>query len=153
MARAAPSIEVSPDRPPRIRWSIVATLFAVATVLRFLYFYLDDLTRAMPGTFGRRALEEGTGNFASALLFPIALKLERRFPVDEGRWRRHWAVHVGGFVLYSALHTTVMALSRAALSPALGLGSYDYGIMSVRYFMEAAQDFFSYATFLGILTL
>jgi two-component system LytT family sensor kinase len=145
--------EVTPDRPPRIRWSLVAALFALATVLRFLYFYLDDLTRAMPDTFVRRALEEGTGNFASALLFPITLLLERRFPVDEGRWRRTWAIHIGGFVLYSVLHTTVIAVTRAVLSPALGLGSYDYGIMSVRYFMEAAQDFFSYAAFLGVLTL
>src|SRR5215467_7641249 len=148
-----PPATVTPDRPPRIRWRFVAALFALATVLRFLYFYLDDLTRAMPGTFVRRALEEGTGNFASALLFPIALALERRFPVDEGRWRRHWPIHVGGLVLYSALHTSVMAVTRAMLSPALGLGAYDYGIMSVRYFMEAAQDFFSYATFVGLLTL
>jgi two-component system, LytTR family, sensor kinase len=145
--------EVTPDRPPRIRWSVVAALFALATILRFLYFYLDDLTHAMPDTFVRRALEEGTGNFASALLFPIALLLERRFPVDEGRWRRTWAVHIGGFVLYSVPHTTVIAVTRAVLSPVLGLGSYDYGIMSVRYFMEAAQDFFSYAAFLGVLTL
>jgi LytS/YehU family sensor histidine kinase len=101
----------------------------------------------------RRALEEGTGNFASALLFPIALLLERRFPVDEGRWRRTWAIHIGGFVLYSVLHTTVIAVTRAMLSPAMGLGPYDYGTMSVRYFMEAAQDFFSYAMFLGLLTL
>src|SRR5215475_15383561 len=142
-----PPATVTPDRPPRIRWRFVAALFAVATVLRFLYFYLDDLTRGMHDTFVRRALEEGTGNFASALLFPIALLLERRFPVDQGRWRRAWAIHLGGFVLYSILHTTVMALTRAALAPALGLGPYDYGIMSVRYPMEAAQDFFSYATF------
>jgi hypothetical protein len=148
-----PTATVAPDRPPRIRWRFVAVLFALATVLRFLYFYLDDLTRGMHDTFVRRALEEGTGNFASALLFPIALLLERRFPVDEGRWRRTWAVHIGGFVLYSALHTSVMALTRAVIAPAIGLGPYDYGIMSVRYFMEAAQDFFSYATFLGLLTL
>jgi hypothetical protein len=147
------SSPVTPDRPPRIRWSVVAALFALATMLRFLYFYLDDLTRGMHGTFAQRALEEGTGNFASALLFPIALLLERRFPVDEGRWRRTWAIHIVGFVLYSGLHTTVIALTRAVLSPALGLGAYDYGIMSMRYFMEAAQDFVSYATFLGVLTL
>lgn len=145
--------DVTPDRPPRIRWSVVAALFALATVLRFLYFYLDDLTRAMHDTFVRRALEEGTGNFASALLFPIALLLERRYPVDEGRWRRTWAIHLGGFVLYSVAHTTVIALTRAVLAPAIGLGPYDYGIMSVRYFMEAAQDFVSYAVFLGLLTL
>jgi len=144
---------VTPDRPPRIRWSVVVALFAIATVLRFLYFYLDDLTRAMHGTFVLRALEEGTGNFASALLFPIALLLERRFPVDEGRWRRNWAIHIGGFVLYSVAHTTIIAAARAVLAPALGLGPYDYGIMSVRYFMEASQDFVSYAMFLGLLTL
>jgi sensor histidine kinase YesM len=154
MARAQdPFANVTPDRPPRIRWSLVAALFALATVLRFLYFYLDDLTRAMHGTFVRRALEEGTGNFASALLFPIALVLERRFPVDEGRWRRNWAIHIGGFVAYSIAHTTVIAATRTILAPVLGLGPYDYGIMSVRYFMEAAQDFFSYAMFLGLLTL
>ncbi|MGH7617391.1 MAG: hypothetical protein ACREPM_09205, partial [Gemmatimonadaceae bacterium] len=105
-----------------MRWGVVVALFALATVLRFLYFYLDDLTRAMPGTFAMRALEEGTGNFASALFFPIALLLERRFPVDEGRWRRTWAIHLGGFVVYSVAHTTVMAITRAVLSPALGLG-------------------------------
>jgi hypothetical protein len=148
-----PPATVTPDRPPRIRWSVVAALFALATVLRFLYFYLDDLTRGMHDTFVRRALEEGTGNLASALLFPIALLLERRFPVNEGRWHRTWAIHVGGFVLYSVLHTTVIAVTRAVLSPAMGLGPYDYGIMSVRYFMEAAQDFFSYVTFVGLLTL
>ena len=154
MARAQdPLANVTPDRPPRIRWSIVVALFALATVLRFLYFYLDDLTRAMHGTFVRRALEEGTGNFASALFFPIALVLERRFPVDDGRWRRNWAIHIGGFVAYSVAHTTLIAATRAVLAPALGLGPYDYGTMSVRYFMEAAQDFFSYAMFLGLLTL
>jgi two-component system, LytTR family, sensor kinase len=153
MSRAPSASPVTPDRPPRIRWSVVIALFALATVLRFLYFYLDDLTRGMHDTFVRRALEEGTGNFASALLFPIALLLERRFPVDEGRWRRTWAIHIGGYVLYSVLHTTVIALTRAVLAPSVGIGPYDYGIMSVRYFMEAAQDFFSYATFVGLLTL
>ena len=88
MSAVASRPQVTPDRPPRVRWGVVAAAFALATVLRFLYFYLDDLTRAMHDTFVRRALEEGTGNFASALLFPIALLLERRFPVDEGRWRR-----------------------------------------------------------------
>lgn len=141
------------DRPPRIRWSWVVALFGVAGLLRFAYFYLDDLTRGMHGTFVQRFLEEGTGILASALFFPIAALMERRFPVDRGRWRRAWAPHVLGFVLYSAAHTSFMALSRAVLAPALGLGPYDYGILSVRYFMESAQDAFSYFTFIAILTL
>ena len=116
------------DRPPRIRWGVVVLLFALATLLRFAYFYLDDLSRQIPGTFVRRLLEEGTGNVASALFFPLAVLLERYFPVDQGRWRRTWFVHVAGYIAYSAAHTTFIAVSRALLFPALGMRAYDYGI-------------------------
>lgn len=141
------------DRPPHIRWPVVLALFAVATGLRFAYFYLDDLTRQLHGTLVPRILEEGTGNFASLVLFPIAVVLERYFPLDRGRWVKNAFLHVLGYIGYSVAHTTVIAGTRAVLFPALGLGHYDYGIMSVRYFMESAQDLFSYATFVGILTL
>ncbi|MGE5733245.1 MAG: sensor histidine kinase, partial [Gemmatimonas sp.] len=141
------------DRPPHVSWRLFVLLFGASTVLRFAYFYLDDLTRQLPGTFVPRLIEEGTGNFASALLFPIALLAERYFPVDGGRWRRNAFVHVLGYIAYSTAHTTVIALTRPPIFAAAGLGHYDYGLMSVRYFMESAQDAFSYATFLGILTL
>ncbi|MEP6495700.1 MAG: histidine kinase [bacterium] len=152
----SPSLSATPDiddHPPRISWRVVLFLFALAFVLRFAYVYLDDVTRGTRGTFVHRLLEEGTGAFASALLFPIAVFLERRSPLDSGRWRRHWMTHVGGYIVYSAAHTTVMAVTRAIAFPAVGMGRYDYGIMSVRYFMEAAQDFFSYAGFIAVLTL
>jgi LytS/YehU family sensor histidine kinase len=61
--------------------------------------------------------------------------------------------HVAGYVAYSTLHTTLIAGMRAVVFPMLGYGPYDYGIMSVRYFMEAAQDLFSYGTYLAVLTL
>jgi two-component system LytT family sensor kinase len=141
------------DTPPRIRWRVVVALFGIATIARFAYFYLDDLTRQLPGTLFHRVIEEGTGNFASLVFFPISIVLERRFPLDRGRWRRNWLPHVGGLVVYSIAHTTLIAALRAVLFPLFGHGSYDYGIMSVRYFMEASQDLFSYATFVGVLTL
>lgn len=153
MSSTPRSVAESKDRPPRISWPIAMALFAAATVLRFAYFYLDDLTRRIQGTLVPRLIEEITGNFASALFFPIAVIAERRFPLDAGRWRRNWWVHVGGYVVYSTLHTSFMAVSRPILFPALGQGSYDYGILSIRYFMESAQDFFSYAAFIAILTL
>jgi hypothetical protein len=141
------------DHPPRLRWRMVIVLFAVATVARFAYFYLDDLTRQQTGTFLHRLLEEGTANFASLLLFPIAVWIERRFPLDRGRWKRSWPAHVGGFVVYSVAHTSLIAAFRSVAFPLFGQGSYDYGVMSVRYFMEAAQDLFSYVMFAGLLTL
>jgi hypothetical protein len=141
------------DAAPPIRWRIVVLLFAIATVARFAYFYLDDLTRQLHGTLGQRVLEEGTGNFASLVFFPIAVYLERLFPLDRGRWRRNWLPHLGGYVAYSIAHTTLIAATRAVLFPAFGHGHYDYGIMRVRYFMEASQDLFSYTTFIGVITL
>jgi signal transduction histidine kinase len=141
------------DRPPAISWRLVAACFVLATILRFSYFYFDDLARGLPGTFVRRLLEETTGNLASALLFPIAVFAERRFPLDQRRWRHTWPIHVAGYVVYSIAHTSVIAALRAGAFPALGLGSYDYGSMPMRYIMESAQDFFSYAMFVGVLTL
>jgi hypothetical protein len=141
------------DRPPAIRSRIVIALFALSFVLRFAYFYLDDLTRQEPGTFLRRVLEEGTGHLTALALFPLIVMAERTFPVDQGRWRRVWYKHLAIYVGFSAIHTTLIAATRAVVFPAAGLGAYDYGVMSVRYVMESAQDFFAYVTFVGILTL
>ena len=141
------------DRPPRIRWGIVVAIFAVAFVARFAYFYLDDVTRRLPGTFVHRLLEEGTANLASLLFFPVAVFVERRFPMDRERWHRNWLAHLAGYIAYSAAHTTFIAASRSVVFPLLGHGAYDYGVLSSRYFMEAAQDLFSYTGFIAVLTL
>jgi hypothetical protein len=148
-----PANPVDPDRAPTLRPRIVVALFAVAGLTRFAYFYLDDLTRRIPGTLLRRALEEGTGIIAAAVLFPIAVVVERRFPLDRGRWRRNWLPHVGGLIAYSILHTTLMATSRRLLFPLVVHVPYDYGVLAVRYLMESAQDVVSYAVFIGLLTL
>jgi hypothetical protein len=143
----------TPDDSPRLRGHIVFGAFVAAFVLRFGYLYLDDLTRARAGTLGMRLMEELTGILASALLFAGVVWLERLRPLDAGRWRVNVAWHLGGVVLYSAMHTTLLALSRFTIAPMVGLGAYDYGILSIRYVMEAAQDVLSYASFIAVLTL
>jgi hypothetical protein len=148
---ASPSL--TRDDAPRLRWRVVGGAFVVAFVLRFGYLYLDDLTRGYGGTLEMRLMEELTGVMASALLFVGVVWLERRWPLDAGRWRANLPWHAGGVVLYSLLHTTLLATSRSAIAPVVGLGRYDYGILSIRYFMEAAQDVVSYASFIAVLTL
>ena len=54
---------------------------------------------------------------------------------------------------FSFLHTTLMALSRKALFPLVGLGSYYYGIMPVRYLMEFSNDVISYWICVGFVYL
>ncbi|HEX3867378.1 MAG TPA: histidine kinase [Gemmatimonadaceae bacterium] len=139
------------DQPPRIPLAALFVLFTVAWMLRFAYFTLDDVTRSYSGTAVRHLLEEGTGSYSAMMLFPLIAAAERRFPLSSGRWR-NWPWHLGAVVPYTALHTSLMAMSRWTLFPALGLGAYDYGRMSIRYFMEAPEDAISYATLLCLLT-
>jgi two-component system, LytTR family, sensor kinase len=139
------------DHSPRITWLAVFALFTAAWALRFAYFTLDDLTRDHAGTVARRLIEEGTGAYTAMLLFPIILAFERRFPLSSGRWR-NWPGHLGGLVLFTPLHTALMAGSRWIIFPALGLGQYDYGRMPLRFFMEAPEDVITYSTILCLLT-
>lgn len=137
---------------PHLSWPVVVLCFTILGLIRFASFELDDLARAVHGNVLRRVLEETTGAYAALLLFPLLVLLERRYPLSAGRWRSHWAAHVAGFVAYSLVHTTLLALSRRLLSPMLGLGPYSYGQLSMRYPMEAATDLLAYIIFAGALT-
>ena len=138
---------------PRFAWQGVLAAFTVIGILRFTTFYLDDLTRALPGTFHMRFIEEASGAYGAMVLFPLAVLVERRFPLTAGRWRSNWHVHCATFVAYSVLHTTLMWGIRVAMFGALGHEPYDYGHMPTRYFMESPNDFFAYGAFLGFVTL
>jgi two-component sensor histidine kinase len=140
------------DDAPRIRWTVVIAAFTALAVLRFNTFFLDDITRARPETLIPRLIEESTGAYGAMLLFPLIVVIERRFPLSRGRWRRNWLAHLGAFIAFSAAHTSLLAISRAAIFPLLGQGLYDYGRMPVRYFMEASTDILAYAIFVGVLT-
>jgi two-component system, LytTR family, sensor kinase len=146
------TVDLVDDQPPRISWRMVFLLFTAGFALRFAYFTLDDLTRDRSGTFITRLIEEGTGAYTLMALFPLMAFAERRFPLSSGRWRRNWSWHLLAFVPVTALHTSLMGLTRWVVFPGLGLGHYDYGRMPLRYFMEAPEDLISYATILCLLT-
>lgn len=117
-------------------------LFAAIGLLFFSYHYLDDLARMQHGTFLIRFIEEMTGAYAAGVMFPFVLWFARRFS---------WPWQVFGALVFTAGHTTLMAISRALLFPLAGLGHYDYGIMLYRYPMEASQDAIIYAVMLGFI--
>ncbi|MEP7001434.1 MAG: histidine kinase [bacterium] len=148
----AVSFSADDDDAPRVRWRSAFVAYTALGVLRFTSFYLDDVTRSEPDTLVRRLLEESTGAYTALLLFPAVVAIERRFPLTLGRWRRVWPAHVAAFLGTSVVHTTLMAVSRTTLYPLLGHGAYDYGRMSVRYFMEASVDLIGYALVVGVLS-
>jgi len=136
---------VKPPRLSRARvWTVLFLIYSAILVVEFEYRYLDDLSRQHAGTFGRRLLEEATGVYSVFFLLPFVVLFARYYLFECQGWARRIALHLSGAVLFSFLHTTIMAVSRKILAPLLGLGAYDYGIMTYRYAMEFSKDLLSY---------
>ena len=130
-------------------WTALFLLFTALGLLKFSYLYLDDLARARPGTGLVRGIEELTGAYSAFVLLPLIVWFARRFSWRRFQWARFFLGHMVGALCYSLAHTTLMALSRAAIFPLLGLGGYDYGIMVFRYPMEFSGDLRGYAIIVG----
>jgi len=125
-----PLAHAKPPRLSRVRvWTVLFLIYSAILVVEFEYRYLDDLSRQHAGTFGRRLLEEATGVYSVFFLLPFVVLFARYYLFECQGWARRIALHLSGAVLFSFLHTTMMALSRRVLAPALGLGEYDYGIL------------------------
>lgn len=138
---------------PKLNPLAVFAAWTLVAVLLFLYRWLDDLTRGHTGMMGLRLLEETTGAYTAMLLFPLLVWFVRRFPIDKTNWARLAPLYVLAMVLLSVTHTSMMALSRAAIAPLVGLGPYDYGDMRVRYWMEMANDALSFCVMTGLINL
>ena len=125
----------------QILWAIgLFVAFTLLGALLFSYHYLDDLANQQYGTLPRRLIEEGSGAYSALLLLPLVLWYVRKFSPSKYGWPRSLLAWLFGAICFSLLHTTLMATSRALLFSAFGLGHYNYGIMPIRYPMEASND-------------
>ena len=90
----------------------------------------------------RPYLWELTGVLAGYAVSWIPFATALNAPRPAGRWLRFAAIHVAGYVAFTALHTAIMLGVRFALYRALGWGEYDYGGGSTgfRIAMEASKD-------------
>jgi two-component system LytT family sensor kinase len=150
-SEATNELNVRPKRLPlALTWTILFLLYSGIAVLMTGYRYLDDLTRQLSGTFPMRALEEGTGVYSVFLLLPFVFLFARKYLFERKGWLRLSLLHLAGAVLFSAAHTTMMALSRQFLAPLIGLGEYDYGIMKYRYPMEFSNDLVGFTVIVGL---
>jgi two-component system, LytTR family, sensor kinase len=92
----------------------------------------------------RPLIEEMTGAWGTGLLLWPIIYLARRFPLDRAGWSRQVPVHLLAAAGFALAHTSFMWAARSALFPLAGMGTYDYGIMPVRYAMEAPQQLIIY---------
>ncbi len=127
--------------------------FTAHGLLIFAYKYLDDLARERSGTFLGRFMEEMTGAYSAAILFPFIVIFARRFALNRSNWFRRLPAHLVAMTLFSFAHTTLMAVTRNAIVYMAGYGSYDYGIMSIRYVMELSNDVISYSLIVAFVYL
>jgi len=132
---------------------VAAAITFAAGLLKFWYLHLDDLARGHHDMLAQRVLEEATGYCAAAVLIPAIVWASRRFRFGEQPWWRIAPIHFGIAIVLSFFHTTFMAISRAILSPLLGMGPYDYGEMRWRYPMEFSNFLLIYGIFVTALTL
>src|SRR5271168_5101639 len=141
MATNANATTVQPPRlPPPVVWGTLFLVYTVIAVLLVEYRYLDDLSRQRYGTFQIRLLEEGTGVYSFFAVLPLLFRFSRAYLFEGKGWLRLGVLHLASATVLSAAHTTLMAVSRQILSPLLGMGRYDYGIMLYRYPMEFSND-------------
>ncbi len=104
-------------------------------------------------TFRAHLIEEMAAAYAAALLFPLVLKFARRYRPDRRNWPRRLHLHLLALVAFSIAHTTLNGLFRFLLFPLVGLGSYDFGVLSLRYGMEFANVALFYCLFVTIIYL
>ena len=125
--------------------------FTAGWLLDVLYRCLDRLARNEPPRWAERSVEQATGYYLSMALLWWVFFVARRFPIA---WAlKSIGVHLCSVIGYSAVHTSLMWGSRAILFPLLGLGSYDYGGMPTRYFMEFPAQLIHYAMWVGAYTV
>ncbi|MFY9826613.1 MAG: histidine kinase [Thermoanaerobaculia bacterium] len=122
---------------PRAR-GLLLWLGVVAGVglLLFAYHYLEVVASRGSRPMMEPFINEMTGALVGGVLFFPAKRLVRRLPLQRSNWARRLPVYVLAVLGLGPLATTLIWGARSVLYPLAGLGSYDYGAMPVRYFME-----------------
>jgi two-component system, LytTR family, sensor kinase len=140
-AQTLPQVQ-PPPLPLAKTWSIIFLIYTGIAILLTGYRYLDDLSRNRPGTLAIRSLEEISGVYTAFVLLPLVFWAADLYLFRAKRLNWFLIVfwHIVAGVAFSLAHTSLMAITRQIISPLIGLGPYDYGIMFYRYPMELSND-------------
>lgn len=145
-----------PAEPPTARDVSGKTLVWISAGLaiffgffRFGYFFLGKLAegdspRALP-----ILISELTGGGATVVAILLLIPFVRRFPMTRERWSRRGPLYLLAVIVTSAVMTTFQWITRAILFPLSGLDAYDYGILWLRYPMEAFNHVFVFLLIVG----
>jgi signal transduction histidine kinase len=120
------------------------TIFAAFTAVGLLFFgyrYLEYVANREPVSPWEPFVNELlTGAWMAALLFPLVARFVRQMPIRRSNWPSRVPLYIGALLVYSAVHTSLLWLTRNPLYSLLGLRHYNYGVMTARYPMEFFHD-------------
>jgi len=105
-------------------------------LLLFAYHYLEVLASRGSRPMMEPFINELTGALVGGVLFFPAKRLVRLLPLTRSNLARRLPLYLLAVLVLGPLATTLMWGARSILYPLAGLGSYDYGVMPMRYFME-----------------
>jgi two-component system, LytTR family, sensor kinase len=131
----------------------VLAYFTAVGVLFFGYHYLGYVAKHESVSPLALFIDELSGAWMAAVLFPFVARLARRHPIASATWTIALPVHLAGVVTFSVVHTSLFWLTRTALYPLGGLGAYHNGPMAARYPMEFFLDVIAYVVIVSILYL
>jgi hypothetical protein len=138
------------SRQPLWLWLVIPGL---GGLLSAAYRILAHVTEGAQPDVVDELASELTAIYAVALLIYLWLPIARRLrPYGPQRWR-NLALHVPVLIGFSALHTSLNWALRTLLWPLIGLGTYDYGRMPLRYAMEFPADLIGYAIAVILVSL
>lgn len=134
--------------PPMKRIRLYLFFYFTGTfLLQFAYRTLDRLARGSTSDWQIILMEQGTGVYGTAILLPFLLWAFRRYPLR--RSIKPWLQHTFLLAVFSVLHTSWNWGTRILIFRLFNLGTYDYGKMPLRYFMELPVDIITYALAAG----
>ncbi len=124
-----------------LNWWIVLLLYTLGAVISAGTFYTAELAEHRHIPYFFPLLTEFTGYYTQLLLLPLIILGFGRFPIKRTNW--YWTIplQLGFSIVFGAIHTCLMFLSRQFLYHVLGLGPYDYGEMAYRFLMEYHKQF------------
>jgi two-component system LytT family sensor kinase len=129
-------VELTVHRPTARGALLWLALVIPFGLLLFAYHYLEVVAAGGSRPMMAPFITELTGAIVGGVLFFPARRLVRRFPLTRSTLARRLPLYVLAVLVLGPLATTLMWGARSILYPLAGLGSYDYGAMPVRYFME-----------------
>ncbi|HEV2856681.1 MAG TPA: histidine kinase [Thermoanaerobaculia bacterium] len=127
-------------------WLGAVLLFGL---LLFTYHYLEVLASRETESPLEPLINELTGAFAGGLIFFPTRRLVRRLPLTRDAWPRRLPVYLLALLAAAAASTTMMWGLRTLLYPLAGLGTFDYGVMPLRYFMELPMQAIGFTVVVG----